>query len=332
MKQRFIKWTVHLIGPAIFIFILFQVNLQDICQALFYVNPVYLILAIISQIISNILKSERWRVIIGLYEKLPFLIVLKASIYGGLYASVTPARIGEGFKAPFIKNCNLNYPQIFFSIIGDRLLDILTIILAGYFGLIYLRSIIKVDSHILTLIAIVIIATIFFVYYMIKKLRTKDFKRDVNKISTGIKKWFYENMNLVKENILPFPQKSKLDLQKMILKSISLNILSYFFYFITAYFVILAFNLDISFIFVVLIFSVVALLGILPISISGIGTRDVALISFFNILGYSSEKAIAVSMIDLFVLNYFVLILLLVVINILTLLKASPKTRKTSIL
>ena len=318
-----IKWIVHLIGPIVFIIILLRLDLHNVWQSILSAKLFYLILAILSQIISILLKCQRWRIIIALYQKLPFFQVLKASIYGFIYASITPGKVGEGFKAPLIKNPSLRYSQIFFSIIVDRLLDVLPIILAGYLSLIYLRNVIKVDIYVLLSITAGLILIFTIAYYLYQRLRkNRLFDHSQNKF-TGINNWLHNDLNLIIDNIFIFSNRPAS--RKIFSRAISMSILLYFFYFLAVYFIALSINLDISFMFMVLCFSAVSFLALLPISISGIGTRDISLIFFFNMIGISAEKAIAFSLIILSIMTYGTLLLYFLMIEISEFLKVSWK-------
>jgi uncharacterized protein (TIRG00374 family) len=328
-ERHILKWMLHLIGPAIIVIILFRLNISDVLKSLLSIKPLFLLWAAISQVLSNILKSERWRVIIAPYCKLPFFQVFKANIYGTLYAFVTPARIGEGLKAPLVKNPNISYSQILFSILVDRFLDVVTMVLAGYLGLVFLRNIIKVDNYILLVTTICLIGSPFLVYYFVKVLKTMGHAAEDTK---GIRGWFYNNLNLMRENITSLSRSYKVNIGKILCYAIIFNVLAYSFYFLSTYFIVLSLDLNISFFYTMLCFSVVALLGILPISISGIGTRDISLIFFFNIVGVSTENAMAVSFIDLVLLQYGVTLLIVVSLIILnaTVLSCSKADNRVS--
>jgi glycosyltransferase 2 family protein len=313
-EHHILKWMLHFIGPAIIAIILFRLNTGDILKSLLSVKPLFMLWAAISQVMSYVLKSERWRVIMTPYCKLSFFQVFKANVYGALYSNVTPARIGEGLKAPLVKSPNISYPQIFFSILVDKFLDIVTMVLAGYLGLIFLRRIIKVDNYILLVTTICLISTPFLVYYFVKVLKAMGQAADNTK---GIRGWFYNNLNLVRSNITSLSKSYKVGFGKVLCYAILFNVLAYFFYFLSTYFIVLSLDLNISFFYTILSFSVVALIGILPITISGIGTRDISLIFFFNIVGVSAENAMAASLINLVLLEYGVILLIMVSIIIL---------------
>ena len=68
----------------------------------------------------------------------------------------------------------------------------------------------------------------------------------------------------------------------------------------------LSIGIDVGVLFFVLVIPVISLLDLLPISISGIGTRDVALIFLFGLKGIAPEQAVAFSLIYLFMSYWLV--------------------------
>lgn len=315
--QRLIKWLFYLIGIAVFIVILSRVDLTALWQNIISVDPLFLGLAVLAQMLTNILKSERWRATLSLYQRLPFFKTLKIYVYGSVCASITPGRVGVGVMAPLIKTPRLSYTQIFFSILVDRAFDIISIVLAGYIGLIFLKDIVGINGLFLLALGMGLLFLFLLMYYFLKRSLGKE--RELVNIEDGgggLIKCIYNKYNLIVDNISTFARNPSRNLRKVFLKINIINALSYFFYFATIYFIAVSFGLDVSFVFILLSYSVVALLGMLPISISGIGTRDISLIFFFNLIGIPAEKAMAVSMVDLIVMNYGTVFLLFGLLNI----------------
>ena len=201
MNANSLKQALSLVGIIIFFIVLSQINRSYIWQILLSVKLSILLVAVLVQTITLIFKSERWRVLISLYQDFPFFHVFRASMYGCLYAAVTPARLGVGFAAPFIKSSKINYTQIFFSIIIDRVLDIITIVFAGYIGLILLRNIIGINAKALFAFTLGLILLLVFLFLVLKtKSKTAlSFIRGWEK-AEGIKKWFSDIFKTIENN------------------------------------------------------------------------------------------------------------------------------------
>jgi len=305
-----LKFVIHLIGPALFVFLLWRIDLRHFVSILGTIQWSYIVVAVIFQILVFILKSERWRAIISIFEKIKATHVLKATMYGVLYALITPARLGEGFKAPLIKSETMSYGKAFLTILMDRLLDAITIILTGYFGLVYLHKSLGLSLKSLVLIAAGLIfsgAVCVVLVYWAQRSHQQE-----SKVKIIARLCRYSRLVVDKIRLIIKTE----NFGRVFLLTNVLNTLAFAAYFLTIYFIALSLNLTVSFIFIVLCYSIIALLAVLPISISGMGTRDVALIYFFGFLNISAEKAVAVSMLDLVLMHYGVLLLFFVFFGI----------------
>jgi uncharacterized membrane protein YbhN (UPF0104 family) len=74
--------------------------------------------------------------------------------------------------------------------------------------------------------------------------------------------------------------------------------------FLLAWYVTQAFGIDVDLAYVCLIMPVITLVELLPISVSGLGTRDAAAIYFFSVVGVSSASAVGFSIGYLLIGNY----------------------------
>jgi len=73
------------------------------------------------------------------------------------------------------------------------------------------------------------------------------------------------------------------------------TILAYFLLVLQAYFLIIAMELPINFVTVTFLMAISSIITFIPISFSGLGTRDATLIYLFSIIALSQENAIIFS-------------------------------------
>jgi len=168
--KKKVKWALHLIGPVIFVLVLSKMDLRKISQLLMTVNLKYLMLAILCQIISNLFKVMRWDILLRFYKRYDFYRVLEASLYGSVFAAITPGRIGEAAKVKVIKDSCLSYPKIISTVIIDRMFDVVTVILAGYIGAVFLRKVINVSGLFLGMCALAGVICIVLSIFLIKRI------------------------------------------------------------------------------------------------------------------------------------------------------------------
>ncbi len=88
--------------------------------------------------------------------------------------------------------------------------------------------------------------------------------------------------------------------------SIFYGLLSWIPPFFYGYLLALSIGIEAGIFFFVLVIPVISLLDLIPISISGIGTRDMALIFLFGLKDISAEQAVAFSLIYLFMSYWLV--------------------------
>ncbi len=87
-------------------------------------------------------------------------------------------------------------------------------------------------------------------------------------------------------------------------KLMIINFLGWGIYFLQAYLLASALSIHVDFHFLVICLSISGLITLLPVTISGIGTRDTVFILMFDKMGESSESALAFSF--LLLLTYFI--------------------------
>ncbi len=85
---------------------------------------------------------------------------------------------------------------------------------------------------------------------------------------------------------------SKLISPKLLISGL-LTCMSYLMFFIQCYLIVMAMGLSINFITITLFMAISNLISFIPISISGLGTRDATLIYLFSLIGLKPELAVS---------------------------------------
>ena len=75
-----------------------------------------------------------------------------------------------------------------------------------------------------------------------------------------------------------------------------ISLFGYFLFFVQIYIVALSFDIEVPFVDFMLIYPVASLIGLLPISVSGLGTREGALIKLFSSYSVAQEVTVAISL------------------------------------
>ena len=285
-----IKYFLQILGPIIFIYILFQIDYQLLFEEIKLLKWPFLILAAFFMIFEIAIKSLRWQCILS---SLGIMIAkgkcLSLHWLGIFVGTITPGRLGELIKIYFLKNKGYDAFRSFFSVILDRIIDIFVLLFFGFLIFIFFLRDIGAYMIILSIILLFIIILIFllfdqrswlhkFFHKIIQKVFPVDFKNysrfTFSKLWQGIK-------NLEKKQIIYF----------LIYLSIG-----WLFYFSSRYFIALSLGLDLSFFNISIISILIAIVTILPISVAGLGTREVAVIYLFSLFGLNKEIALLFSL------------------------------------
>lgn len=278
----------HLVGVVIFIFILTRINISDAARIILNANLFFFLLSVALLIPMLLLEGLRWHYILRrlgiMYGFRSSFTMFASSLFIG---SVTPARIGEFVRVTFIREHG--FGKSFFSVFIDRVADVLFLTGAGYIGMFFFAVALEQQIFWLSIAILVLVA---FVAVMLVR---RDFVRTVlrlvfhrivpERMKTDLKTAFYEFYRSFLSMLDPWP----------VFVVFSLTFLSWMVYYAMVYFLALSLGLKISFIHLATIVSIASLLSVLPLSISGIGTRDAALVFFFSLIGIRSEFAIALS-------------------------------------
>lgn len=287
MKLR-LGFLPHLVGLAVFAFILVRINLSETVAILSKANFVYLLLAVVLVAPVLLLEALRWNFILrrlGIrYSFRDAFSMFASSLYIG---TVTPARVGEFVRVGFMRK--ERFGTAFFSVFADRVSDVLFLVLAGYFGMFFFAKALEQQifwfsaafAGALALLAIIVIKKDF----VRMVLRAVFVKIVPERLRTDVKAAFYD---FYSSFLLLLNVKSAAAI-------FLITFVSWLVYYSQVFLLAKALGIDISFIHLATAMSIAGLLSVLPISISGIGTRDAAFVFFFGLLGIRSEFAVALS-------------------------------------
>ena len=287
------KWMFRAIGLILFVIILSKLNLTEIIALLSNINPFYFILANLLFIPLLITKAMRWRLLMKaqhiFYSLKDSTIIYAAAIYFG---GITPGNIGDFIKVFYLKGDGYPFGKSFATVLSDRLFDLISLLLLGYVGmLLFIAFFGRAIIFLSCTFAVMISSIIFFIY-------KKDFSRGIIESISS---------HLIPERYREHAKTGFSDLYNSI-KTLNANQLTlaifitffgWIIYFAMMYLLALSIHIDIPFLYLATCVSISAVITLIPISISGIGTRDATLVILFSYLGLSKESAIAFSMLIL---------------------------------
>ena len=283
------KW-VHLLGIPAFGWILYSLDLNKLFDSLRSIAVSNLIIVVLIFFPIILLKTLRWSAILKMRGiALPLSGLYSAYMSSFSAGGVTPGRFGEMLKYSYVKDAGYGLGVSLSSAFSDRLWDAVLLLFIGLIGLPFIYPLssgqMLVNTAVILLLILLIIVIVWrrkSVYSVLSKLISKLIPEKLRKKLEGERKDFFETL-------LP---KSFNEFFKLLFLSVASWILYFFGYYLLSK----ALGLNVEFINLSLILSLTALLSFIPITISGVGTRDAALIVLLKPYGINAEEAVAFSL------------------------------------
>jgi uncharacterized protein (TIRG00374 family) len=293
------KWVIRLSGLIIFGIILFSINIPATVQILLGANLIVLILGLLLIVPQIFMRAWRWHLLMKMqnieYPWKDAAIVYYAGLFIG---TITPGRLGDFIKVQYLRDEGYTFGKSFLSVLLDRCYDLAALLSVGYISIIYFIQHFSEKIFIVSTILVLIPVTgiILYVSGFIPKDRVTNLILYLSPVR-------YRAMLL--KTLQDFFADFSLVQTRPLINAFLITAATWILYYIMAYCFALALAIPLSFLYLVGCVSISAFITLLPVSISGIGTRDATFILLFGYAGISGESAVAYSM----------LILLMYVIN-----------------
>lgn len=277
-----------LIGIVILIYLFLNIDLSLLLVSFKNINLSLFLISLLMIPVSVSVKSFKWLFLVERKDKIPFKKAMGGWIAGFGFGVITPARAGDFLRAKFLKT---KLGKSLLTVLIDRLNDVFALFILGIVSVIVLfsRKVPPLNlSYLFALFFVVFLAGIFLIRKerLIKKLGRplyryfvpKKYKQEIGETF----KHFYKNLEKIQ--------------RKKVLVNFLLTFLAWSLIFVQYWFLSLALGLGLNLIAIALVTPILLLVQLIPISISGLGTREAAAVIFLGIFGISPELAIALSL------------------------------------
>jgi len=280
MTKTFIK-----IGFSIFLlwFLIEHIELNEFFNELFNLSPLTIIGALFCMILQTFIVSGRWRIIIEKISKtLPFSDVIRIhylSLGSSLFLSQLVAE--PAFKSLLMKKFDIPVSKTLLSIIMDKVfvllgLILMTLAVAPSIGVLYSSARVWASVYIL------VIGLFLGVYFLYGLLKSAEIGEYIRKILDKYPK------------ILQIGGYILFD-QKLILRCLSLTLVSQVLGISAVYILSLHMDLGLTYNHCILLMPPVMLATSIPITFNGWGVREIAMIYMLGLVNIPSETALALS-------------------------------------
>ncbi len=291
--------VLRVLGLVILVVILWRVDWSKLLEILKHIDLVMFVLAIVLNLVMIVTKGLRWWYLMRL-QKIPArasdaLKIYTAAQYFGM---ITPARVGEFLKILWVKHYGLASKSVgLSSVLADRLMDIELLFVVGFFGIWHLDLIGGFGCLFLALSAGIlgfsfvalrrsvagkILDTLF------KAMLFRKFKSDADELFAS------------------FREATLQMIQPRLVIPILMTVVIYIGFFLGCWCLASSLNISVSYGNIAFFISIATLVALVPVTVSGIGTREATLIYLFSTVGVGHEEAVAFSLL-LFV-NFFLLL------------------------
>lgn len=269
-----------LIGIVLFLLLIYRTGVEKIIAALRTINPVFLFLLPPVLVIDALLKGSKWRLIINSFAiEYPLLESTKVFLIGVFAGLITPGRAGDLVRANYLKKTHNSYSDCLSTVLVDRFIDIGVLAVLGSISLVLFSTFFTPLGVIYVMIAVllggyVVFLVIFFNEQFMRKILTRLNSQRLITIYDKL-------LTLNKKKLL---QATILGFVAWVISTLEARIIAY------------SMNLPVSYAFLFMCIPIITFAEILPITISGFGTRELAFVTLFGLLKIPSELAIAFSL------------------------------------
>lgn len=289
------KKVLSLIGIILFAYLIYKVGVQNLIQTLKNANFYYIIIGIISTPIFIMPLAVKWYLILKKQGfNLNFPYVLKLYYIGAFYGFITPARVGSLIRAVYLKKkTKKGLIECASSIVIERALDLFSIFIFAFIGaLIFIKT--NLNLNYVLIFSFLVFSLLIFIF--MRKSR-----------GMFVLKLFYnyflpKNIKDKADNSLHTFYNSLPKLRKLIPVFI-LSIITWILLYFQTYLFALAFSINIPFYIFVAFVSIGTIVATIPISVSGLGTREFTLITLFSIYNVPPEAVVSMSLSSFFLIG-----------------------------
>ena len=288
MKKKLFDYArkfLPIIGIIILVLIILLLDLNKIKDAFLSIEPIYIIIALSLTIPKIIVLGLSWKILLDEQKiKLSFWQTTKIYLIGIFYGSITPGFLGHLIRAPYVKEkTNEPYGKIFVNMyieVAVRNIALYLLIISGAI------LVIGTFPELFIFSIIIFIITILIYIYIIEKERGEKLFNFLifHLIPRSFKNSFYRFVNTFYKD---FPR------LRILIYPLLLGLCIWIILFTQEYIMVMALGLDIPYIYFLVLFPIANIAGYLPITLGGLGTRELtSIVIFTTLFSVTSEEVL----------------------------------------
>jgi uncharacterized protein (TIRG00374 family) len=293
-----IKLVLPFIGLIILVYIVYSLDMQKIITSFLSIEPIFIVYSLLLTIPLLLIRNVTWQIILKEQKiKVGFFYSIKIYLIGVFYGSITPGYAGQLMRVPYLKEkTGEPYGKLFTNTIIETFVHSFSLYGMMFFGAVL---VIGMLPEILPITIALLLAFSFLAVYFTKREWGEKFFKII--ITYLIPRKIKIHFNaLVNTFYSDFPR-----FQVMILPFI-LGIITWIIVFSQEYLILLGLGLEIPYFAFLLLFPIANVAGFIPITIGGLGTRELtAIFIFTTMFAVAEEQILVLSLVGFFVTDLF---------------------------
>lgn len=291
-----IKKFFPIIGIALFVYLLLKLDITKIFQEIGKMNISFLLPIIILVVLFYIIQTLKWFVIARKQKiNLSFWEAFKINWVSNFYGFITPGKLGTIIRTNFLKEKGATTGKGVSNFVIDKVLDLSSLfILTVVFGFMFYKDLIPRIYLYQIGVIFILIAVLFFIFYkkdnckfLLKFVHERIIPKKFKEKSRVLFESFYEDLPAISFLLFVF----------------IINLLCWIMNYLVLYLIALSLGMNVGFVFFLIALSISTIVAQIPITINGLGTREIALISLLGILGIDSVKVFSMSILGIAIMN-----------------------------
>ncbi len=286
-KKRIIFLAKIVVSVSLIALLFYYIDIGAVWQALKQIYLPLFFVAIGMQILFIATNSYKWKILLPY----PYKTLFAMTYVSQFYAAILPGQVmGEAAKIIYMKRYCNDLENVAASVIVDKASSFLGIFVIGAIGLIAdLKGNIAIGI-------VFLVASILIIMFLIFLRFEKPYNflcKVIDLISKKIK--FFSKVKNFISSLRYYSKRTDL-----LIKSVLLAVVCQFIGVLMYFVVCTSLSITISIWSLMWIYASLSVAVFIPISVAGIGLREVTLVGLLGIYGVSSQLALAFSLIILF--------------------------------
>lgn len=282
--------------------LLSKINVKDLIDVFNNVDFRIVLISLLINLVFIILSAYKWK---SLLENVPFISLIKSIFQSKFFSMILPGQLfGEASKVYTLRNENVDYESSTMSILIDKLTSLIALFLLSFVGIVFSENKIINDIKTVCFICLIIFIIMLFTpkiifldkliktvlnYLIISKIKI------IKKIGDFINKMYNAWIVCVSN-------------YKKTIYTILIGITCQLLCIVEQFIIINCLNINISFVDMMWIFPAVSILLLLPITVGGVGLRELSYATIFSSFGVGNELTLVFTTI-LFIVNIIIALL-----------------------